>query len=357
MARRASLSSDALSTADGQGSAVVLSVRDLRVGFRRAGVLTDVVDEVTFDLHAGETLGIVGESGSGKSVTVLSLLGLVPRRTAEVSGHALLEGSDLLAMDERQLRRVRGRKVGVIFQDPMTSLNPVFTLGAQIAEAVRLHDKAVSRRQAWSRAVELLKLVGVGNPEGRAKQYPHEFSGGMRQRAMIAIAIANRPAVLIADEPTTALDVTIQAQVMDVLEAAQRETGAAVILITHDLGLVSESADRIAVMYCGRIVELGSSQDVLEKPRHPYSKSLIDCLPSLDTASQRLKTIPGEPPAPGVERRGCSFVDRCWMSRGRQACLDVNPELSAVDATGHTSACHFYSEVALQHGAQGREDG
>ncbi|MGI8880246.1 MAG: ABC transporter ATP-binding protein [Jatrophihabitans sp.] len=299
-----------------------------------------------FDLRAGETLGVVGESGSGKSVTMMSLLGLLPR-SAMVTGTAVLDGSDLLAMSERQVRHVRGSRVGFVFQDPMTSLNPVDTLGAQIGEAIRIHHREVSRSAAAARAVELLRIVGVGNPEGRAKQYPHEFSGGMRQRAMIAMAIANKPEVIIADEPTTALDVTIQAQVIDVLQAAQRETGAAVILISHDLGLVAEVADHIVVMYSGRVVESGRVRDIFDRPRHPYTKSLLECLPSLDTADQRLKTIPGEPPDPSAPRRGCSFVDRCWLSHGREICRTQRPELIVVEPGGSESACHFHAEIAL----------
>jgi oligopeptide transport system ATP-binding protein len=320
-------------------------VRDLRVSLRTAQGRAEVIHGVSFDLHAGETLGIVGESGSGKSLTTLSLLGLVPR-TARVGGQAVFEGADLLTMAERRLRRIRGGQIGVIFQDPSNSLTPVFTVGAQIAEAIQLHDRTTSRAQAFTTSVELLRLVGVGNPELRAKQYPHELSGGMRQRAMIAMAIANRPQVIIADEPTTALDVTVQAQVMDVLRAAQRETGAAVILITHDLGLVAESADRIVVMYAGRIVESGPAKDILAHPCHPYSRGLLECLPSVETAGQALTTIPGEPADPAARAPGCSFADRCWLSRGRAQCRAVTPELVVVGAGEHRTACHFHDEMA-----------
>jgi len=322
-------------------------VRDLHVGFRSRGATAEVVRGVDFDVRPGETLGVVGESGSGKSVTMLSLMGLLPR-SARVTGHVVLDGADLLAMKEKQVRQLRGSTVGFVFQDPMTSLNPVQSLGAQIAEAIRIHHRDVSRADALARAIELLRVVGVGNPEGRARQYPHEFSGGMRQRAMIAMAIANKPAVIIADEPTTALDVTIQAQVIDVLDAAQRETGAAVILISHDLGLVAECADRIAVMYAGRIVETGRVREIFDAPRHPYTKSLLECLPSIDTAHERLKIIPGEPPDPARVLQGCSFVARCWLSHSRQLCRDEEPELRVVDTGGHVSACHFQDDAELR---------
>ena len=268
----------------------LLQIRDLAVEFATDDGVVHAVNGVGYDVYPGETLGIVGESGSRKSVSVMSVLGLVPQGRI-AGGEAIFKGRDLLTMKPRQLREIRGGPIAMIFQDPMTSLNPVLTVGDQLVEAIRAHQPDVSAKAARDRVVELLTLVGVPSPEQRVDQYPHEFSGGMRQRAMIAMAIANLPSLLIADEPTTALDVTIQAQILDVLKAAQRETHAATILITHDLGVVAELADRVVVMYAGRVVELADVHTIFAAPRHPYTVGLMDSLPSIVDDEDWLRPI------------------------------------------------------------------
>jgi oligopeptide/dipeptide ABC transporter ATP-binding protein len=301
---------------------------------------------VSFDVHPGEVFGIVGESGCGKSVTMLAVMGLLPAgRMRVAAGEIRLRGRDLLALAEKEMRALRGRRMAMIFQDPMTSLNPVLRVESQIAEAVRLHRPELGRAAARARVIELLALVDVPDPERRCRQYPHEFSGGMRQRAMIAMAMANEPDLLIADEPTTALDVTIQAQVMDVLARARERTRAAMILVTHDLGLVAESADRVAVMYGGRIVELGGVEDVFARPCHPYTAGLLASRPRLDAAAEALYSIPGQPPAPGERPPGCVFHPRCGLREGRAPCIERIPPLDRV-AAGHRAACHFPNETA-----------
>jgi oligopeptide/dipeptide ABC transporter ATP-binding protein len=327
-------------------SSPVLEVRGLVVDFVTPEGVVHAVDGVSWDLYPGETLGIVGESGSGKSVSVLSLLRLIPSPPGRVvAGEAMFEGRDLLTLSKRELRELRGRDIAMIFQDPMTSLNPVFTVGRQIAEALLVHDRARSGGEARQRAVELLDAVGVPQPDVRYRQYPHEFSGGMRQRAMIAMAMANRPRVLIADEPTTALDVTIQAQVLDVLKAAQQETDAATILITHDLGLIAELADRVIVMYAGQIVEMGDVRTIFHEPRHPYTFGLMASLPRLDIDTAVLPTIPGQPPSLIRRPPGCPFHPRCRLSRERALCRDETP-VPVETTIGHISACHFHDEMA-----------
>jgi oligopeptide/dipeptide ABC transporter ATP-binding protein len=323
----------------------LLSVRDLTVRFDTPEGEVKAVTEVSWDLYPGETLGIVGESGSGKSVSVMSLLQLIPQPPGRIAGGEVRFGDrDLLTLSRRQLRRIRGRDIAMVFQDPMSSLNPVFTVGNQIAEAMRVHDSKLTRDEARRRTIELLELVGVPQADARYKQYPHQYSGGMRQRAMIAMAIANRPKVLIADEPTTALDVTIQAQVMEVLKTAQEETGAAMVLITHDLGLVAELTDRVLVMYGGRVVESGAVRTVFHQPRHPYSFGLMASLPRLDTIAEHLPTIPGSPPSMITPPSGCAFHPRCRLQRGRDVCETETPHLDAV-AAGHHARCHFADEV------------
>ena len=279
-------------SASTSAAAPVLSIRDLVTEFSTPTGPVRAVDGLTLDVRPGEILGVVGESGSGKSISMLSVLGLVPKPGRVVAGEVLLDGRDLLAESPERLREVRGSDIAMIFQDPMTSMNPVFTIGDQIAEAVLAHHPDRGREGAWARAVELLGLVGVPSPDERADQYPHEFSGGMRQRAMIAMAMANRPRVLIADEPTTALDVTIQAQVLDVLTTAQSETDAAMVLITHDLGLIAEVADRVVVMYAGRIIESADVVDIFHAPRHPYTIGLMGSLPKLEGDREPLQAIP-----------------------------------------------------------------
>jgi oligopeptide transport system ATP-binding protein len=324
----------------------ILSIRDLVVEFATEDGVVKAVDGITYDLYPGETLGIVGESGSGKSVSTMSLLGLIPQPPGRiVRGEAIFQGKDLLKTGKKALRRIRGNEVAIVFQDPMTSLNPVLKIGFQISEAIKTHNPGVKDGAAKKRAVELLKLVGVPNPERRVDQYPHEFSGGMRQRAMIAMAIANEPTVLIADEPTTALDVTIQAQILEVLKKAQEETQAATILITHDLGLIAELADRVIVMYAGKVVELGDVSTIFSNPRHPYTIGLMDSLPKLTAEEEWLRPIPGQPPSLISRPPGCPFHPRCFLSQGRARCREEEPLLRTTDESEHLSACHFSEEL------------
>ena len=323
----------------------VLSIRGLTVEFDTEDGVVHAVTDVSYDVRAGEVLGVVGESGAGKSVTVLSVLGLVPVPPGRiVSGEALLQGEDLLRMPQKRLRDLRGDRISMIFQDPATSLNPVLTVGDQISETMLAHgeeEEAVARK----RTVELLELVGVPFPERRIHQYPHELSGGMRQRVMIAMAIANNPSVLVADEPTTALDVTIQAQILEVLETARRETQAAIVLITHDLGVVAELADRVVVMYAGRVVESGDVYEIFEAPRHPYTVGLMRSLARLDSDTAGLEPIPGQPPSLIVPPPGCPFHPRCALSQGRTPCRTEIPELRAVGVAGRLAACHYAEEL------------
>ena len=305
------------------------------------------VNDLSFDLFPGEVLGIVGESGSGKSITMLALMGLLSSGSAAVTGgRIVLAGRDLYGADHATFRgEVRGRDIAMIFQEPMTSLNPVLSVGSQIATAIRLHQTQLGRPEVEARVVELLRLVGVPDPERRIAQYPHEYSGGMRQRVMIAMAIANEPPVLIADEPTTALDVTVQAQIMDVLAQARARTGAAMLLVTHDLGLIAENADRVAVMYGGQIVETGTVQEIFASPSHPYTIGLLRSLPSIDENCQDLYAIPGQPPAVTERPSGCVFHPRCEMKTGDQSCATVRPAQVCVSET-HGSACHHVGETA-----------
>jgi len=328
----------------------LLSIRDLTVEFGTEDGVVHAVTEVGYDVFPGETVGVVGESGSGKSVSVMSLLGLIPQPPGRVtSGTALFKGRDLLKISKKELRELRGGEVAMIFQDPMTSLNPVLTIGDQLAEAIRTHNPDVKADEAEQRVVALLALVGVPNPDTRVNQYPHEFSGGMRQRAMIAMAIANQPSLLIADEPTTALDVTIQAQIIEVLKAAQHETGAATILITHDLGLVAELCDRVVVMYGGRVVETGDIYTIFANPRHPYTVGLMDSLPKLVGADEMLRPITGSPPSLMHLPPGCTFHPRCFLSGGRLPCRTEVPPLRPVGDAAHLTACHFAEELHDRH--------
>ncbi len=323
----------------------ILSVRDLKVDFRTEDGVVHAVAGVSYDLYPGEVLGIIGESGSGKSVSVMSVLGLIPN--AIVSGQAVFKGRDLLAMSSNDLRKLRGGEAAMIFQDPMTSLNPVLKIGDQISEAVLTHNPDVSDDEARARTIALLELVGVPFAERRYDQYPHEFSGGMRQRAMIAMAIANSPSVLIADEPTTALDVTIQAQIVEVMKTAQRETHAATILITHDLGLIAELADRVVVMYAGSAVEVGDVYTIFDSPRHPYTVGLMNSLARLEGDQEWLQPIPGQPPSLINLPPGCPFHPRCTLSQGRARCRTEMPPLRQVgEGPPHLSACHFAEELA-----------
>ena len=324
----------------------LLSFRDLAVEFRTEDGVVHAVDGISYDVFPGETLGIVGESGSGKSVSTMALLGLIPQPPGRVaSGTAMFNGVDLLKMSARELRRFRGDEVAMVFQDPMTSLNPVLKIGFQLGEAIKTHYPKEPDDTVHTRVVDLLRLVGVPNPDARADQYPHEFSGGMRQRAMIAMSIANSPSLLIADEPTTALDVTIQAQVLEVLKTVQQETGAATILITHDLGIVAELCERVIVMYGGRIVESGDVFSIFRAPRHPYTIGLMDSLPKLTEDEEWLRPIPGSPPSLINRPTGCAFHPRCFLSQGRVRCREEVPELRTTDATEHLAACHFSEEL------------
>jgi oligopeptide/dipeptide ABC transporter ATP-binding protein len=323
----------------------VLSVRGLVTHLRTPAGRVVACDDVSFDLLPGEVLGLVGESGSGKTMTALSVLGLLPAGVGTiVAGEILLNGTDLTKLSGRRMREIRGSDIGVVFQDPGSSLNPVMTVGAQIVEALAAHNAIDSKNEGMTRASELLGIVRIPDPDSRVNQYPHEYSGGMRQRAMIAIAIANQPKVLIADEPTTALDVTIQAQVLDVLRAAQCETNAALILITHDLGVIAEMADRVAVMYAGRIVESGDVGPLFRRPRHPYTIGLLASLPGLEEEGSRLEPIRGVPPSGTKIPLGCPFHPRCALWQDRSECVDSRPRLRSV-GDRHKAACHFVEEI------------
>jgi oligopeptide/dipeptide ABC transporter ATP-binding protein len=292
--------------------APLLSVRDLRVGFATEGGLLQAVDGVSFDLRPGEVLAIVGESGSGKSVTAQTMIGLTRSKNSRIEGSVRLDGEELIEADDATMRRLRGERIGMVFQDPMTSFNPVYRIGNQIVEAIRAHDGDVGKEQGRQRVVELLESVGIPNAERRVDAYPHEFSGGMRQRAMIAMALALEPEVLIADEPTTALDVTIQAQILRLLEDLNRERGLATILITHDLGVVAEVADRVLVMYAGKVVEEGTLDEIFYDPQHPYTWGLMGSLTRLDRPRpHRLPQIAGSPPSLLDLPKGCPFRPRC----------------------------------------------
>ena len=322
----------------------LLSIKDLVVDFRTEDGVVHAVDGVSYDLYPGEILGIVGESGSGKSVSTLALLGLIPMPPGRiVRGTATFKGRDLLRLKKRELRKVRGNEVAMVFQDPMTSLNPVLTVGSQLGEAIKTHFPSEKGDAVKQKVIELLRIVGVPNPETRYTQYPHEFSGGMRQRAMIAMGISNNPSLLIADEPTTALDVTIQAQVLEVLKRVQEETDAATILITHDLGIVAEMCHRVLVMYAGRIVESGTVEDIFRAPRHPYTIGLMNSLPKLTGDEEWLEPITGAPPSLINLPSGCAFHPRCFMARER--CSQEIPSLAQVEGVGHESACHFSEEL------------
>ena len=316
--------------------APILDVRDLVVEFATDQGVLRAVDGVSFDLSEGEVLGLVGESGSGKTVTCRAIIRLLPSRRARIaSGSVNLFGEDLTSKTEAQMREMRGRRVGMIFQNPLTHLNPVMTVGDQIAETMRVH-RGLSRKEALAEAVEKLRQVGIPDPASRIASYPHEFSGGMRQRAMIAGALACDPAVLIADEPTTALDVTVQAQILRLLLELRDQTGLAIILITHDLGVVAQTCDTVAVMYAGRIIERASKRVLLEHPLHPYTKGLTESQPGGMTPNEPLPSIPGQPPSLSGLPAGCRFHPRC--AYGDAACQACLPPLVAV-AERHVSAC------------------
>lgn len=319
-------------------SSPILEVDDLHLSFASRDGVTRAVEGISYQVHAGEMLGVVGESGCGKSVTAMAILRLLPPApTTHARGAIRFRGEDLLQASEARMQEIRGNAISMIFQDPMTSLNPVLTIGEQIAEVLILHQR-MGRKAAWERAAELLALVNIPDPQRRVKEYPHQFSGGMRQRAMIALALACKPAVLIADEPTTALDVTIQAAILDLMKALQRETGMGMVLITHDMGVVAEMADRVAVMYAGQIVETGPVHRLFARPAHPYTSLLLSTIPRLSGQRKtHLRTISGTVPDVGRWPQGCRFRARCPLAD--EVCATV-PPLAATDDEGlHLSAC------------------
>jgi peptide/nickel transport system ATP-binding protein len=324
----------------------LLEVHDLHVSFGTPDGVVKAVRGVSYEVDTGQTLGIVGESGSGKSVSTQTIMGLT--RGARISGRALFEGRDLLTMQQKDLRGVRGARIGMVFQDPLSSLHPFYRVGWQIVEMIRQHDRSVTKAQARARAVELLRLVGIPQAERRVDDFPHQFSGGMRQRAMIAMAMALNPALLIADEPTTALDVTVQAQVLQVIRRLQDEFGTAVILITHDLGVIAETADNVLVMYAGAVMEQADRRTIFTANHHPYTEGLLRSLPAYGGDRQRLTPIPGQPPSLITLPPGCPFHPRCPYVMER--CRREVPELApAGDEPGHVSACW------LPHDSEARE--
>jgi peptide/nickel transport system ATP-binding protein len=317
----------------------LLEVKDLSTTFRTDDGPVGAVDHVSFTVDRGRVLGIVGESGSGKSVTNLTLMGLLDRERTTVTGEALLDGRDILTLGADELRRIRGSEIAMIFQDPMTSLNPVYTIGWQLEEAVHLHTE-VKKKTATARAVELLRAVGIPGAAERMSSYPHEMSGGMRQRVMIAMALINNPKLLIADEPTTALDVTTQAQILELIRRLRAEFDSAVIMITHDLGVVAELCDDVIVMYAGRVVEQGSVTEIFERPQHPYTWGLLESLPGRNIDTERLQSIPGTPPSLLHPPLGCRFHPRC--SYVMEGCRhEPPPRLEALGSDAHLVSCHL----------------
>ena len=320
----------------------LLEVRDLRTAFPSKGGMTPVVDGVSFDLERGKVLALVGESGSGKSMTALSTLRLVPKPGRVISGSVKLDGEELLSLPVTEMRRIRGGRIGMIFQEPMTCLNPVVRVGAQVAEAILLHE-SMSKADARSRVRELFVEVGIPDPEERLDAYPHHLSGGLKQRVMIAMALSTRPEILIADEPTTALDVTVQAQILDLLRDLQQKRNAAILLITHDLGIVNELADRVAVMYAGRLVEMADRVSLLSDPLHPYTQGLLRSIPALSAPGEPLPEIPGVVPSPDQWPAGCRFSTRC--PKRFEPCADQFPAESN-PGVGRRVWCHAVAESA-----------
>jgi peptide/nickel transport system ATP-binding protein len=318
----------------------LLSIQDLRTYFYTESGVARAVDGVSLQIGAGETVGLVGESGCGKSVTAMSVLRLIqPPGRIEAGSRLMFEGRDLMSITDRELRAIRGARIAMVFQEPMTALNPVFTVGDQIAEVVRIHGG--SKKEAWDRAVDMLGVVGIPSPAERAKDYPHQLSGGMRQRVVIAMALVMKPALVIADEPTTALDVTIQAQILELLRDLQKEFGTSILLITHDLGVVAETASRVIVMYGGEVVEEASVDTLFGAPHHPYTEGLLRAMPRVGESRDRLSTIPGTVPPPTAWPKGCRFRDRCPYSWER--CETEHPPLYQIGAA-HVSRCHLAEE-------------
>jgi peptide/nickel transport system ATP-binding protein len=328
----------------------LLQVKDLKTYFRTDDGIVKAVDGVNFEVESGKTLGIVGESGCGKSVTCLTIMGLNPKRSTITSGEALFKGEDLLTASSRRLREIRGNDIAMIFQDPMTSLNPVHSIGKQLVEAVQLH-RDVSKKVARARALELLKAVGIPRADRRIDDYPHQFSGGMRQRVMIAMALVNDPDLLIADEPTTALDVTTQAQIMTLLKRLQDDFGSAIIVITHDLGVMAETADDVLVMYAARVAEQADVYDLFDRPHHPYTWGLLGSLPRLEGQLERLAQIPGQPPSLLQPPSGCRFHPRCPYVM--DICKKEEPLLKQVPGDAeHFEACHLDEETKEREAAR-----
>jgi oligopeptide/dipeptide ABC transporter ATP-binding protein len=325
---------------DEKNNNILLKVKDLSTHFYTAEGTAKAVQEVDFEIKKGRTFALVGESGCGKSVTAMSIMGLISDPPGKiVSGEIIFDGQDLLALSPNRMRSIRGNKIAMIFQEPMTSLNPVFTVGNQIMEAIRLHqhtDSATAREQA----IESLSKVGIADPSERIKEYPHQLSGGMRQRVMIAMAMSCRPALLIADEPTTALDVTIQAQILDLMDQLQKENDMSIMLITHDLGVVAERSDYVAVMYASRIVELAAAKKLFDEPLHPYTRGLLRSIPRMDFSGQRLETIPGSVPDPVNFPSGCKFHPRCPIGRDDPKCRCEEPPLTEI-TPGRKAACWY----------------
>jgi peptide/nickel transport system ATP-binding protein len=324
----------------------LLEIEQLQTHFRTQDGVNRAVDGISFHVNEGETLAVVGESGCGKSVTAMSILRLVPEPPAKIAGSIRFQGKDLLKFSEREMRSIRGNEISMIFQEPMTSLNPVLTIGRQLGETLRLHE-GLDRKAAETRAVEMLALVGIPEPRWRLREYPHQLSGGMRQRVMIAMALACNPKLLIADEPTTALDVTIQAQILDLMRDLKHRVGAAIILITHDLGIVAEVAERVMVMYAGRKLEEAPVAELFRTPRHPYTRGLLGAVPklgsSLTGSATRLAEIPGLVPSLKHRIKGCVFAGRCLHAT--ELCRQVAPALES-KAPGHLAACHYASREA-----------
>ncbi|RFU66801.1 ABC transporter ATP-binding protein [Bacillus sp. V59.32b] len=321
-------------------SGSIIEVKELRTSFLTDDGELPVVNNIDFHIKPGEVLGIVGESGCGKSVTSLSIMGLLPSGTSKVEGEILFKGENLADASEARMRQIRGNEIAMIFQEPMTSLNPVFTIGEQLIESLRIHKKW-NKKKAMARAVEMLKLVGLPRAEELVKEYPHQLSGGMRQRVMIAMAMICEPKLLIADEPTTALDVTIQAQILELMKKLNKETDTAIMMITHDLGVVSEMCERIAVMYAGKIVEEGDVKTIFQNPKHPYTVGLIKSVPDMRKKVERLYSIPGNVPKPGSLKLGCQFAPRC--EHAMEQCLSETPPLTPLE-NGQQVRCWLYED-------------
>jgi peptide/nickel transport system ATP-binding protein len=327
----------------------LLDVRGLTVRFPTSDGVVQAVSDVTFSLARGETLGVVGESGSGKSVSNLAIMGLLNRQRTMISGEVAFLGRDLLTLSPNELRKIRGKDIAMVFQDPFACLHPMYRVGTQIAEAVSAHSDE-GKTKAWERAVELLDHVGIPNAKSRARDYPHQFSGGMRQRAMIAMALVHNPSILICDEPTTALDVTVQAQIIELIEDIKREFNIGVILVTHDLGVIAEIADSVMVMYAGRVMEYGSASQIFDQPQHPYTWGLLDSMPSVERRLAALVPIEGSPPSLLAPPSGCPFHPRCRYRF--EPCPIERPPLVAPVPEAHLDACHLAWGDKVKHGSE-----